>query len=45
MKVKKKLKGKGFFVNEDLTWSNQQLYKRAREIVKDLQIHSFLILA
>ena len=35
MKVKKKLKGKGSFVNEDLTMTNQQLYKRVIEIVKD----------
>ena len=35
MKSKKKLKGKNVFVNEDLTWRNQQFLKHVRQVCKN----------
>ena len=35
MKNKKKLKGKNVFVNEDLTWCNQQFLKHVRQVCKN----------
>ena len=35
MKNKKKLKGKNVYVNEDLTWRNQQFFKHVRQVCKN----------
>ena len=35
MRVRKNLKGSKVYINEDLTWSNQQLYKKARDVCKN----------
>ena len=35
MKNKKKLKGKKIYINEDLTWRNQQFLKRVRQACKN----------
>ena len=35
MKNKKKLKGKNVYVNEDLTWRNQQFLKHVRQVCKN----------